>query len=203
MSFKLPLILLLRFVAFALAPKPMISAVRIALLPLPFWPISKFVRGLKSTVRFEWHIKFRNFTVNIFPLRTLRFNPPTVCDDTLFIDSLNPSSVFHTQWKTKNQKVHSKGCHANCTILLKYVIFVFTYLFNRIIVILSIAFWFVMALRATGLTFCHLDLVDAITSSSNIKWNALALTAKWLLFRLNWREFHNNRLLTVSNFDDI
>lgn len=33
---SLPLMLLLRFVAFALAPKPMISAVRIALLPLPF-----------------------------------------------------------------------------------------------------------------------------------------------------------------------
>lgn len=68
--------LLLRFVAFALLPKPMISAVRMALLPLPFWPTNKFVRVLKSTVRFEWHMKFRNFTVKILPLRTPKSNSP-------------------------------------------------------------------------------------------------------------------------------
>lgn len=75
-AFSLPLMLLLRFVAFALLPKPMMSAVRMALLPLPFWPTNKFVRTLKSTVRFEWHMKFRNFTVNILPLLTPKSNSP-------------------------------------------------------------------------------------------------------------------------------
>lgn len=83
--------LLLRFVAFALLPKPMISAVRIALLPLPFWPTNKFVRALKSTVRFEWHMKFRNFTVNILPLRTPKSNSPKSAVE-LAIDIPIPSS---------------------------------------------------------------------------------------------------------------
>lgn len=73
-NMQLPLMLLLRFVALALLPKPMMSAVRMALLPLPFWPISKLVRRLKSTVRFAWHIKLRSFTVNILPLRVLSVN---------------------------------------------------------------------------------------------------------------------------------
>lgn len=91
-----PLMLLLRFVAFALLPNPMISAVRMALLPLPFCPMSKFVRGLKSTVRFEWHMKLRSFTVKILPLRVLRFKPPWKWDDKLATESIAPSSCVQS-----------------------------------------------------------------------------------------------------------
>lgn len=61
--------LLLRIVALARLPRPIINAVRIALLPLPFWPINKFARRLKSTDKFSWHMKFFNLTPKIWPLR--------------------------------------------------------------------------------------------------------------------------------------
>lgn len=59
--------LLLRFVAFADPPRPIIMAVKMQLFPDPLWPRMKFIRGLKSNLKLAWHMKFFKLMCRSFP----------------------------------------------------------------------------------------------------------------------------------------
>lgn len=61
---------LLRFVALADPPRPIIIAVRIPLFPEPLWPRMKLMRGCKSSSKFPWHIKFFILIWSSFPAET-------------------------------------------------------------------------------------------------------------------------------------
>lgn len=54
-------------VALALPPKPTMTAVSIALFPLPFFPTIKLVLGFKKTSIDEWHMKFLMCILSMMP----------------------------------------------------------------------------------------------------------------------------------------
>lgn len=56
-----------RLVALAFAPSATVMAVRMALLPLPLWPMMKLILGPRSICKNLWHIKLTHSTREMVP----------------------------------------------------------------------------------------------------------------------------------------